>query len=137
LAGREEPCPKCGYNLRDLTGDRCPECGDALVLRVQLVEPKLAAMLTGLVGLSAGFGLNALLLIYFVIVSFLRGPSGGMGTFLVVNSVGLVAQGAALAWWLRAWSRIRKLPGRTRWWLAAGCCALSMANIVFFSLLVN
>jgi len=23
-------CPGCGYNLRGLTGDRCPECGDSI-----------------------------------------------------------------------------------------------------------
>src|SRR5688572_24753805 len=27
LAGRDVSCPNCEYNLRDLAGDRCPECG--------------------------------------------------------------------------------------------------------------
>ncbi len=27
LAERDAPCPECGYGLRGLTGDRCPECG--------------------------------------------------------------------------------------------------------------
>ncbi len=42
LAGRLSPCPKCGYDLRDLTfgGDRpkCPECGSALRLDTRLVH---------------------------------------------------------------------------------------------------
>ncbi len=25
-------CPKCGYNLRGLTGNRCPECGDDIAI---------------------------------------------------------------------------------------------------------
>ncbi len=25
-------CPKCGYNLRGLTGNRCPECGDDITI---------------------------------------------------------------------------------------------------------
>lgn len=27
LAGRDEPCPACGYNLRGTDGRACPECG--------------------------------------------------------------------------------------------------------------
>jgi hypothetical protein len=46
LAGRSVPCPRCGYDLRDLRGTRCPECGDALRLQVGLVEPRPAAFLT-------------------------------------------------------------------------------------------
>ena len=36
LHNRDAPCPRCGYNLRNLEGARCPECGDELVLRVNL-----------------------------------------------------------------------------------------------------
>jgi uncharacterized membrane protein YdjX (TVP38/TMEM64 family) len=38
LRGRDVPCPGCGYNLRDLTGDRCPECG--IELTVERVTEK-------------------------------------------------------------------------------------------------
>ena len=34
LDGRSVPCPKCGYDLRDLTRPVCPECGEELVLTV-------------------------------------------------------------------------------------------------------
>jgi hypothetical protein len=30
LADRDVPCPGCGYNLRGLPSDRCPECHAAL-----------------------------------------------------------------------------------------------------------
>jgi hypothetical protein len=34
LHGRDAPCPLCGYNLRDLTEPRCPECRQDLELTV-------------------------------------------------------------------------------------------------------
>jgi DNA-directed RNA polymerase subunit RPC12/RpoP len=34
LAGRTVPCPRCGYDLRDIQTARCPECGEPLVLKV-------------------------------------------------------------------------------------------------------
>jgi len=34
LQGRDHACPKCDYNLRNLTRPVCPECGEALKLAV-------------------------------------------------------------------------------------------------------
>ncbi len=34
LADRDSPCPKCGYNLRGLDSDKCPECGEAAALAI-------------------------------------------------------------------------------------------------------
>lgn len=137
LTGRDVPCPGCSYNLRDLPGDRCPECGQELALGVRLAEPRLAALLTGLIGLSAGAGLNGLLVIYFFVVLLFRRQYGGYGTFLWVNSTGLVVMAAALVAWLRYWRRIRPAPPYRRWLLAAGCWALALADILVFSLLVR
>jgi hypothetical protein len=30
LAGRDAPCPGCGYNLRGVAASECPECGQLL-----------------------------------------------------------------------------------------------------------
>jgi hypothetical protein len=80
LAGRDVACPQCEYNLRDLKVPRCPECGEDLVLRVNLAEPKLRLLITGLIALAAGAGLNGLLLI-FLVIQLLRSPYsvGGVG----------------------------------------------------------
>ncbi len=34
VAHRDHACPRCGYNLRNLTQPVCPECGEALKLTV-------------------------------------------------------------------------------------------------------
>lgn len=34
LRGRSAPCPRCSYDLRDITTPRCPECAEPLVLKV-------------------------------------------------------------------------------------------------------
>jgi hypothetical protein len=138
LHGRDVACPSCQYNLRDLTGDRCPECGQVIALRLQLAEPRQAAMLAGLIGLSAGVGLNGLLMIYYVIIIFIRNPSAGAtDEFLVVNLAGLAVEGAALAAWLWFWARIRRMKTLSRWLLAAACFALTLANILVFSFTVR
>ena len=56
LAERDVACPCCGYNLRNLTSSRCPECGDRLCMRVTPVEPRMAAYITLLAACCAGFG---------------------------------------------------------------------------------
>jgi hypothetical protein len=40
LAGRDKPCPKCGFNLRNLQTVCCPECG--MVLAVEILNPPKA-----------------------------------------------------------------------------------------------
>lgn len=134
LAGRDAACPACGYNLRDLQGTRCPECGDMLVLRVGLVEPKQAAPIAGLIGLAAGAGLNGLLLLYLAIqLALYRVNFNELQRFLLLNSIGLVVQGAAIALWLWKWRVIRRLPTRHRWIMVAGCWALTLTNLLIFS----
>lgn len=39
LAGRDVRCQGCGYNLRGLAGEACPECSSPLSLTIQTDEP--------------------------------------------------------------------------------------------------
>jgi len=34
LRDRSVPCPRCGYDLRDIPTAKCPECGEPLVLKI-------------------------------------------------------------------------------------------------------
>jgi hypothetical protein len=138
LANRDAPCPACGYNLRDLGGTRCPECGDELVLRVGVVEPRQATLIAGLVGVSAGFGLNALLLLYAAITIFWEGGAGGLVyPFVLTNAVGAVVTGIAIWAWVRNWHRIRRCRAITRRLLMIACWALSLLDLVLFTTMIN
>ena len=58
LAGRDVPCPRCAYNLRDLTSNRCPECGLGITADTLLNRPPPPSPLPfgiALTGLAMGF----------------------------------------------------------------------------------
>jgi hypothetical protein len=138
LAGRDVSCPACGYNLRDLAGDRCPECGEALVLQVGVAEPRQAAAITGLIGLAAGAGMSALLLAYLLVQVAVYGRYfSSMDRFFAINFFGLVVEGTALALWLRYWRAVRRLSPNARWGLAAACWGLTAVYFVLFSMRVR
>ena len=62
LRDRDTPCPACSYNLRNLTTNRCPECGHAMTLGVRMPERSLKAWaaLLSVCCLAAGLGLVAM-----------------------------------------------------------------------------
>lgn len=100
-----------------------------------MVEPRIAALIAGLVGLSAGVGLNGLLLIYAAFV--MRGRGGMEMKFLTCNAVGFIVEGIALFAWLKTWRLIRRLspPVQRRW--AIGCWLLTAANLTYFTLTIQ
>lgn len=138
LAGRDVACPHCEYNLRDLKGEVCPECGEKINLRIGLGEPRQGLLIAGLIGLSAGAGFNALVLIYYL-VQQIRTPQVPWDkpiTCLVTNIGGLLVVGTAMALWLYRWRSIRRRAFQSRLWLMIGCWVLTMLNILVFSLLI-
>jgi len=58
---RDVYCPKCGYNLRQLTENRCPECGSTFDLRqvraVQRIGITRRSVILQLLLAPAGFAL--------------------------------------------------------------------------------
>lgn len=134
LAQRDTPCPGCRYSLLGLKTPRCPECNQELTLNVLLVEPKLAAWITGLVGLCAGAGFGLFILAYFL-YEFLAASNRGPGPRLrevmplMVCSTVLVV---ILLAWLAQRRAICRSPGR--WFFAAVCWLICIATpIIFFT----
>lgn len=139
LADRDEQCPSCGYNLRNLHHDRCPECAQELILRVNLREPRLGGYVAGVAALAAGAGFSGLLILYIMLTVLFRGRWGGgppIG-FVAVTGGGFLIESIALAFWLSRGREIRRLESPKRIALVAGCFALTIANLVVFTLSVN
>ncbi|MCA9282444.1 MAG: hypothetical protein H6812_00560 [Phycisphaeraceae bacterium] len=138
LAQRDEPCPSCRYSLKGLQGNVCPECGQALMLRVGLVEPRLAAWVFGLIGISAGFGFSLLLSIYFLLLIAAYGWDyfGGI-TELIALFGGLTVSGAELAVWLPMRRRLCRWGTPARWFTASGAATLALIGPIAFLGLVR
>ncbi|GEM_PF-3901878 len=73
LAERDASCPRCHYSLRDLTTDRCPECGLELQLAVKSAKPLLGAWIAALLGTAIPGGFN-ITFCTFLLVSLLVDP---------------------------------------------------------------
>ena len=72
LATHDEPCPKCGYNLRGLRGGTCPECGTRIDLDTILAPLRRALGRRFLAGRSAAA------LCFAVGLTFLGGRTGDL-----------------------------------------------------------
>ncbi|HYE60546.1 MAG TPA: hypothetical protein VD997_00995 [Phycisphaerales bacterium] len=48
LHNRSVPCPRCGYDLRDIQTATCPECGDELVLKIASARPHFAWLIVAM-----------------------------------------------------------------------------------------
>ena len=131
LAERDEPCPGCGYNLRGLTGTRCPECNQELRMRVGLVEPRLAWFISGVVGIGMSLGFCVFLLVWvvFMLVRRIGGPSG---QDLMLLAAGSIVAGGLMWWWLGARRRLASASQWNRWKQAVIGAAIGLVVPIWF-----
>lgn len=135
LAERDVPCPGCGYNLRGLESPACPECNEALELRITLAEPRQGAYIAGIIGLSIGIGFHGIMLAWAAFIMLWA----GFGTASMMADVwplplALILEVAALAAWMRGRRRLRRMPQRGQVTLAAACWGLTaaLAVLIFY-----
>jgi hypothetical protein len=103
LHERDHACPRCGYNLRNLTQPVCPECQESLFLKVGLQKLTLHWLLLALApGTFCAIGLG-----FFFGMSLFRGfppmPLEGVLTLVFLAISGTVGIWLALRnrWFLR------------------------------------
>jgi hypothetical protein len=140
LAERDCPCPGCGYNLRGLTSETCPECAQGLTLQVGLTEPRLGRWIAGLVGAACGAGFNGLLLFYVVIMVIRergRGPGVFLARFIIVNATGLLVMGLVLLSWIRMRRRFRLAEPGAQVAMILGTWLLAAADVTVFAFAIR
>lgn len=126
LAERDEPCPNCGYNLRGLTTDVCPECRHELVLGVRVREPRHGPYITAVVALACGAGFHAFLTTI-ILINTLTGRGGHDTERLGYLALIDVLQVPALFLFIRfrkhmaKWSTATRLSVAAVAWLATVC----------------
>jgi hypothetical protein len=130
LARGDAPCPGCGYNLRGLTTDVCPECAQRLLLSVSLAEPRVGLLLAGTVGLAAGAGFS-------ILVGLWGLMEGARAKHLLPLVVAIAVEGVALRWWVkhRTWVRTRDPAARIV--LVGACWTLTAAMAAWFMAVVR
>ncbi len=101
LALREFPCPVCGYNLRGIESDKCPECGAKLDFRVVSADLKLGPWIAAILGVALPLGFGVIMTLLFSYIVFVEGFSGNgeeyiLGLFLLLTIVEGVALGLLL-----------------------------------------
>jgi hypothetical protein len=121
LQDRDVPCPLCGYNLRSLSGDRCPECGTGLLLQVGLTEPRLGSYITLLTACCTGLGGSLL----FTLIALKAADSDWWHkptALLLLGQLALTTLLLPLI--LKSRARFRRMPPSRQTFLAVALCVL-------------
>ncbi len=128
VAGRDVPCPVCEYNLRDLTLDRCPECGERLVLQLTRAEPMLGLFLAFVLPLLGAAGLG-------LIFVMLWATNGGPGPDQVLPIAAFIAciPVAAVAVMIRKWFMRAPLTARVGLVVASFALVALLFGLIFLT----
>ncbi|MBC7772558.1 MAG: hypothetical protein H7210_08705 [Pyrinomonadaceae bacterium] len=120
LADQDVPCPACGYNLKGLTKQACPECNQPLALRVGQAKPKMKLWIASIVGLSLGLGANGFPFVLYAILRSHWDSGGFVATLAISMGVQGLALLAILIWgpWVRRGGIVKKLLICSGCWLA-------------------
>lgn len=140
LADRDEPCPSCGYNLRDLRSAACPECGQPLNVRLDATDPRTGRYLACVIAL--GGDTSVMTTILAVAIPGLRGRPlslwnpGDQFLFVWYPVVVGVVAGMSLVLLVRRRGRAWFHGGsdRARTMFAVVCVLVSLASVVAWTM---
>ncbi len=113
LHRRDVPCPLCGYNLRDLTQQQCPECRHELRLTVGVTKPMFLWFLLAMTPCTFA-GIAAGLTLIPMIVQWLAGAGPPPAILVTLVLLGLVSAVGGLMLIRRRFAFLRQEPRRQR-----------------------
>lgn len=121
LAEHDAPCPICGYNLRGVMLDICPECECPIELGVSSSSSSLGAWLLALLSFAMPLSFDLLIGTMMTIGVIMSAGENPEGVFLMVSLVALTMVSVGMLWVLvarkRDWLRMAR---RKQWKLAWG-----------------
>jgi hypothetical protein len=136
VQGRSVPCPKCGYELRDLQQAQCPECGEELELRVGSARPKFGWLVLAMAP-GCFSGVTAVMMtvpIFMTLRSYVPGAKKGVPIPLMGAWVFGILSAASIVLLYRARHRIMAMPTLRQATLAG--CVWGIHILAFVAMLV-
>jgi hypothetical protein len=135
VKGRSHPCPRCGYNLRDLQTAKCPECGEPLVLKIGSPRARFGWLLLAMApgcfsGVAACF---VLVPIGFTIGRTFPPGQGLPWPVLVVDAFGFLSAAAVVVMYRRR-QRIMSWDSRRQAVFAACVWGVHVLMLILFAL---
>ncbi len=113
LRGRDVPCPLCGYNLRDLTQQQCPECRHGLLLTVGVTKLRFLWFLLAMTACTFA-GIAAGLTLIPTIVQWLAGAGRPPAVLVTLVLLGLASAVGGLMLIRHRFAFLRQEPRRQR-----------------------
>lgn len=128
VRGRSVPCPRCGYELRNLESARCPECGEPLILMVGSPKARFGWLVLAMAPGCFSF-VSATLLAVPIVMTTLVAPrgKGPPWPIYVADAFGWLSA-ASLVLMYRERQRIMAWAATRQAWFAGGvwCAHLLM-----------
>lgn len=115
LRDRDVPCPRCDYNLRNLTTTHCPECREELHLQVGVQRVQLHALIAFLIpGMGSGVMLGIM-----IVMCIIHGlpPREVLGVMAILLMSALLTLPALLnyRWFIGGKASIQWLAASMTW----------------------
>ncbi|MGV6813678.1 MAG: hypothetical protein ACWA5W_01570 [Phycisphaerales bacterium] len=142
LESHDAPCPVCGYNLRGVVLEVCPECQAPITLAIGSEQARLGPWLFAMLSFAMALGFDAVVGMLLVVPIVMSGGEQDAELFLSGSLVTLGLVSVGMLWVLmvrkRAWlAMARRRQMRAAWLIFGAVFVVHLMVGVGFVLLVR